>query len=241
MDNGIGELIRRRRLDLGWTMEYLAARCEVNKSCISMWESGTTHPTATKISRLAEALGVKPTYFFEEKTVKNFWERFKFLCDEQNIVPNAVAEQINVSSGAVTKWKNGTIPNTVTLERIAEYFGVTTDYLLGHEQSEEEPTIREEETQMKTQAKPTIDEIIESMSEMGQVEWNYLRSAMDSKFTAPREVSDESRKQHEKKLERLFNALCESVERISEGKIAAPDETKILTDLIRILKHWDND
>ncbi|MCQ2173281.1 MAG: hypothetical protein MJZ17_11145 [Bacteroidales bacterium] len=94
---------------------------------------------------------------------------------------------------------------------------------------------------MKTQAKPTIDEIIESMSEMGQVEWSYLRSAMDSKFTAPREVSDESREQHEKKLERLFNALCESVERISEGKIAAPDETKILPDLIRILKHWDND
>lgn len=46
---------------------------------------------------------------------------------------------------------------------------------------------------------------------------------------------------HEKKLERLFAFLCDSVERISEGKIAAPDETKILPDLIRILKHWDND
>lgn len=180
MDNGIGEKIRRRRLGLGWTMEYLAARCEVNKSCISMWESGTTHPNAEKIPRLAKVLGVEPSYFFGADPAYSYEEE--------------------------------------TVE-----------------------TTREEETQMKTQAKPTIDEIIESMSEMGQVEWSYLRSAMDSKFTAPREVSDESREQHEKKLERLFNALCESVERISEGKIAAPDETKILPDLIRILKHWDND
>lgn len=239
-----------------------------------------------------------------------FWNRFFELCASVKLKPNRVASIIGVSSASVTKWKNGTIPDSDTLLKIADYFGVTTDYLLGHEQSEEEekpngkfienlkfliaekgisqkdflskmglnvnaigdwgkhgnfpnyailekiavyfgvtvsellgkePTTREEETQMKTQAKPTIDEIIESMSEMGQVEWSYLRSAMDSKFTAPREVSDESREQHEKKLERLFNALCESVERISEGKIAAPDETKILPDLIRILKHWDND
>lgn len=170
-----------------------------------------------------------------------FWNRFFELCASVKLKPNRVASIIGVSSASVTKWKNGTIPDSDTLLKIADYFGVTTDYLLGHEQSEEEPTTREEENQMKTQAKPTIDEIIESMSEMGQVEWSYLRSAMDSKFTAPREVSDESREQHEKKLERLFNALCESVERISEGKIAAPDETKILPDLIRILKHWDND
>lgn len=102
MDNGIGELIRRRRLYLGWTQEYLAARMNVEQSAIANWENGGRSPSFTRIHRLAEVLGVKPTYFFEEKTVKNFWERFKFLCDEQNIAPNAVAEQINVSSGAVT-------------------------------------------------------------------------------------------------------------------------------------------
>ena len=238
MNNGIGELIRRRRLDLGWTMEYLAARCEVNKSCISMWESGTTHPNAEKIPRLAEALGVEPSYFFEEeKPNGKFIENLKFLIAEKGISQKDFLSKMGLNVNAIGDWgKHGNFPNYAILEKIAVYFGVTVSELLG-----KEPTTREEETQMKTQAKPTIDEIIESMSEMGQVEWSYLRSAMDSKFTAPREVSDESREQHEKKLERLFNALCESVERISEGKIAAPDETKILPDLIRILKHWDND
>lgn len=177
--------------------------------------------------------------------MSTFTENLKKLIKERGITQKKFLLDLGLNINAIGDWtKYGNTPKGDTLQKIANYFSVSVDYLLGKSENAEEEaveTTREEETQMKTQAKPTIDEIIESMSEMGQVEWSYLRSAMDSKFTAPREVSDESREQHEKKLERLFNALCESVERISEGKIAAPDETKILPELIRILKHWDND
>lgn len=62
-----------------------------------------------------------------------FWERFVTLCAENNTRPNPVASKLGISSGAVTKWKKGeTIPNSVTAFKIANYFHVSVDYLLGN-------------------------------------------------------------------------------------------------------------
>lgn len=60
-----------------------------------------------------------------------FWERFYNLCMEHKTTPTTVAKAIGISHAATTKWKNGTVPNADVLEKIADYFEVTTDYLLG--------------------------------------------------------------------------------------------------------------
>ena len=60
-----------------------------------------------------------------------FWTRFYNLCIEKKTKPNPLAQQIGVSSGAVTKWKNGTIPPADVLIKIADYFETSIDYLLG--------------------------------------------------------------------------------------------------------------
>lgn len=60
-----------------------------------------------------------------------FFERFSALCKERGETPNSVAKFIGASSGSVTAWKKGTDPRNATLAKIADYFGVTTDYLLG--------------------------------------------------------------------------------------------------------------
>lgn len=63
-----------------------------------------------------------------------FWERFYNLCLQKNTKPNPVAKKIGISSGIVTKWKNeDTLPNGETLLKIADYFDVSVDYLLGRE------------------------------------------------------------------------------------------------------------
>ena len=68
-----------------------------------------------------------------------FFERYSELCYSVNETPNSVAKELGVSSGSVTAWKNGTEPRPKTLSKIADYFGVTTDYLLGKE-TEKAPT-----------------------------------------------------------------------------------------------------
>ena len=68
-----------------------------------------------------------------------FFERFAELCKGIGETPNSVAKTLGISSGSVTAWKNGTEPRNKTLSAIADYFGVTTDYLLGKE-TEKAPT-----------------------------------------------------------------------------------------------------
>lgn len=60
-----------------------------------------------------------------------FWERFYNLCSSNSIKPNSLREALNISSGVLTKWKNGGVPNSETLIRIADYFDCSVDYLLG--------------------------------------------------------------------------------------------------------------
>ena len=65
-----------------------------------------------------------------------FFARFQALCRQRGTSVNAVAKLIGASSGSVTAWKHGTEPRSGTLVKIAEYFGVTSDYLLGMEENE---------------------------------------------------------------------------------------------------------
>lgn len=60
-----------------------------------------------------------------------FWEIFYDLCQSNKTTPNAVAKAVGYSTAICTKWKNGATPNSEALMKLADYFGVTTDYLLG--------------------------------------------------------------------------------------------------------------
>ncbi len=63
-----------------------------------------------------------------------FFDRFKALCDERGISVYRACTDIGLNRSAVAKWKSGGKPNSSTAARLADYFGVTTDYLLGQSQ-----------------------------------------------------------------------------------------------------------
>jgi transcriptional regulator with XRE-family HTH domain len=60
-----------------------------------------------------------------------FFNRFKALCEERDISVYRACTDIGLNRSAVAKWKDGGKPNGTTAGKLAEYFGVTTDYLLG--------------------------------------------------------------------------------------------------------------
>jgi len=60
-----------------------------------------------------------------------FFDRFQSLCDEKNISVYRACTDIGLNRSAVAKWKAGGKPNGTTAGKLADYFGVTTDYLLG--------------------------------------------------------------------------------------------------------------
>lgn len=59
-----------------------------------------------------------------------FYTRFKELCDENGVRPTAVMRELNISPSSPGRWKAGSVPYGATVRKIADYFGVTTDYLL---------------------------------------------------------------------------------------------------------------
>ena len=65
-----------------------------------------------------------------------FFDIFKLLCEKKGVSPKRATEDIGLSNSITTKWKKtGATPKADTLQRIADYFGVTTDYLLTGEES----------------------------------------------------------------------------------------------------------
>lgn len=72
-----------------------------------------------------------------------FWENYYNLCKRRATTPNKIAEILGISSGTVTAWKKGSPPNSERLVAIADYFGVSTDYLLGR--SGTDPELPEDE------------------------------------------------------------------------------------------------
>lgn len=64
-------------------------------------------------------------------TISNFYKRLRDLCEERNMTVNELVKVLDLSSGSPTAWKNGAIPRNTTLDKIADYFGVDIDYLLG--------------------------------------------------------------------------------------------------------------
>lgn len=63
-----------------------------------------------------------------------FFDVFQALCNKKGVSCKKAAEDIGLSNSITTKWKKtGATPGGETLGRIAAYFGVSTDYLLGKE------------------------------------------------------------------------------------------------------------
>lgn len=61
-----------------------------------------------------------------------FLEIFERLCAEKKVSPNKALADIGMSNATYTNWKKrGSTPQGKNLQKIAEYFGVTTGYLLG--------------------------------------------------------------------------------------------------------------
>lgn len=61
-----------------------------------------------------------------------FKERLKALRIEHNLLQSELAKELEVSQRSISSWETGfREPDYKTLEKIAKYFKVSTDFLLG--------------------------------------------------------------------------------------------------------------
>ena len=61
-----------------------------------------------------------------------FYDIFVSLCREKGIKPTPLAHKLGINAASVSYWKrSGSTPKQEILNKIADYFGVSVDFLLG--------------------------------------------------------------------------------------------------------------
>jgi transcriptional regulator with XRE-family HTH domain len=77
-----------------------------------------------------------------------FYDNYLRLCNSVGKTPSAVALEIGLTKPSVSRWKSGSMPTDATLKRIADYFGITVDELLGKEKQPTDGELSDEEKAM---------------------------------------------------------------------------------------------
>lgn len=99
---------------------------------------------------------------------KDFGDIIKELREEKNLTRDELANNLNISYSALAKYEtNKRFPDKVTLTAIADYFSVSTDYLLGRS------NVKYLEGEQGKQAMHYIDAIIrylDKLNDSGQEE-----------------------------------------------------------------------
>lgn len=71
------------------------------------------------------------------------YERFEQLLQKRGVTPYKVSKETGVTQTSLSNWKSGrNTPSAKTLQKLADYFGVTVGYLMG---TEEEPNATDKE------------------------------------------------------------------------------------------------
>ena len=94
-----------------------------------------------------------------------FYVNFVNLCNSINKSPSAAAEEMGFKKSSVTRWKNGTTPTDASLQRIANYFGVSANSLIStEEKADDSNKIKTTEDDLKFALfNGDVDEITDEM------------------------------------------------------------------------------
>ena len=110
-----------------------------------------------------------------------FAERLKSLRKEQNLTQQKIAEKLNISRGSYAQWEaQRTQPSSKSLETLANFFDVSTDYLLGNTDIKNQNQFDEDlekslDTFKSFDGKPMYDEDREKIRE-------FLRKRMEDRL-----------------------------------------------------------
>ncbi|MCT0449921.1 helix-turn-helix domain-containing protein [Lactococcus lactis] len=134
------EQLKTLRKINGLTQKELAEKLKIKQNSYSDWENGKSEPNIEMLVRIADYFDVSLDYLMGGK-MKNITEEFslclKKIRMKRKLSQKQIAEELKISQQQYSKWEGGIItPNAETLVRLADYFDVSVDYLLGRKKKE---------------------------------------------------------------------------------------------------------
>ena len=142
------EKLKVLRKEKGLTQKSLSNILNITQGAYAQWENGKREPNFEKLSMLACIFDVsidfllseyleisKETYLKLKEEKKNLFSvRLKELRLQHGFSQEELAEKIGIKRNSYSDWENGKCkPNYEKLEKIADFFGVSLDWLFGRE------------------------------------------------------------------------------------------------------------
>lgn len=126
--------IRDLRRSRGLSQAELAKIVGVAQNTLSYWENGKYDIDNKSLSIMADYFGVSVDYILGREISISNMNRIAALRAEKGIRQIELAQTLGVSQGTLSTWENGKYePDIATLNKIANYFDVSVDYLLGRD------------------------------------------------------------------------------------------------------------
>lgn len=140
------EKLKMLRIKNGFTQAEIAQKLETSQGAYQKWESGAREPNFEKLSMLACIFDVsidfllseyleisKESYLNLKEEKKNLFSvRLKELRLQHGFSQEELAEKIGIKQNTYSDWENGKCkPNYEKLEKIADFLGVSLDWLFG--------------------------------------------------------------------------------------------------------------
>lgn len=72
-----------------------------------------------------------------------FYQNFLMECARVKKSPSAVAAECGLSPAAINGWKNGSVPSDANLARVASFFGISPESLLGDSKDSKDGELEE--------------------------------------------------------------------------------------------------
>lgn len=67
----------------------------------------------------------------KKEEINLFYENFERQCEKAGKFPSIVVEELGFDKSTAAKWKKGTLPQIASRKKIADYFGITVEELMG--------------------------------------------------------------------------------------------------------------
>ncbi|MFL0197633.1 helix-turn-helix domain-containing protein [Clostridium sp. WILCCON 0269] len=129
MNKILGSKIKRFRQKKDISRENLSNILGISIHTLSKYEQGQREPSIETLKKIAEALNVPVAELIGNGEI--FGRRLTKLIKDRNINGDDLAKSLGISIEEILEFESGKEPDITTVNRIAMFFDVTTDYLIG--------------------------------------------------------------------------------------------------------------
>lgn len=179
------------RENMGLSQREVALNLNISPSTVGMWESGAREPRNLKeLQRIADYFAVSTDYLIgrdnngfpidTQEKPNGVWSNFRLkeIRLEKDVSQRELALALGLSPNTLSQYENRKRdPNITTLGSIADYFDVTTDYLLGRDEKKPTPEVEDgqERPPVDTDERRLNEELIQRLcsltpEELGKVD-----------------------------------------------------------------------